>query len=276
MFRPDPSISQMRNVLRAAARFYLRPVRRALEATLDHAVRRTWGVRLGTQPVLGHEIVLRSPRIGDAEQWREVRTRERERIRALVGNVAAQLGAAARRGPVGQRPSAGPTRGPGRARAPARRRNRRAGRRPVQPRVDRLAHPHRRDGHLDGLAVGAQGSVRRGGGDDRRLRDHRPGSAPADRADRQGQHRPRLRGPGSSACSSRARCADTSMSAAPGATTSSGLSPPTSSRQAASPRRCCGQRWNRGPRGSCRPTCDPDLTGRAPAARGHVFRRAGD
>jgi RimJ/RimL family protein N-acetyltransferase len=78
--RPASSISQTRNVLRAAARFYLRPVRRAIDDARHHAVRRTWGVRLGPQPVLGHEIVLRSPRVGDAEQWREVRTRERERI----------------------------------------------------------------------------------------------------------------------------------------------------------------------------------------------------
>jgi RimJ/RimL family protein N-acetyltransferase len=68
------------SVLRAAARFYLRPVRRAFDHTRDRAARRTWGVRLGPQPVLGHRIVLRSPRVGDAEQWREVRTRERERI----------------------------------------------------------------------------------------------------------------------------------------------------------------------------------------------------
>jgi RimJ/RimL family protein N-acetyltransferase len=78
--RPASSMSQMHNVFRVAARFYLRPVRRALEDARHRAVRRTWGVRLGPQPVLGHEIVLRSPRVGDAGQWREVRTRERERI----------------------------------------------------------------------------------------------------------------------------------------------------------------------------------------------------
>jgi ribosomal-protein-alanine N-acetyltransferase len=71
---------QLPDVLRATTRFYLRPVRRAFEDARDGAARRTWGVRLGPQPVLGHRIVLRSPRMGDAEQWREVRTRERERI----------------------------------------------------------------------------------------------------------------------------------------------------------------------------------------------------
>lgn len=80
MSRPASSIAQTRNVLRAAARFYLRPVRRAFDDARHHAVRRTWGVRLGPQPVLGHEVVLRSPRVGDAPRWREVRTRERERI----------------------------------------------------------------------------------------------------------------------------------------------------------------------------------------------------
>jgi RimJ/RimL family protein N-acetyltransferase len=78
--RPGSSISQMHNLLRVATRFYLRPVRRLFDDTRHHAVRRTWGVRLGPQPVIGHEIVLRSPRFGDAEQWRRVRTRERERI----------------------------------------------------------------------------------------------------------------------------------------------------------------------------------------------------
>jgi RimJ/RimL family protein N-acetyltransferase len=62
----------------AAARFYLRPVRRAFDP--PHDSRRTWHVRLGPQPVLGHHIVLRSPRLRDAEQWRVVRTRERKRI----------------------------------------------------------------------------------------------------------------------------------------------------------------------------------------------------
>jgi RimJ/RimL family protein N-acetyltransferase len=77
---PDSSLWQLPGVLRAATRFYLRPVRRAFEDTRDGAARRTWAVRLGPQPVLAHRIVLRTPRIGDAERWREVRTRERERI----------------------------------------------------------------------------------------------------------------------------------------------------------------------------------------------------
>jgi RimJ/RimL family protein N-acetyltransferase len=62
----------------AASRFYLRPVRRAFDQAHDPG--RTWQVRLGPQPVLGHRIVLRSPRLRDADQWRAVRTRERERI----------------------------------------------------------------------------------------------------------------------------------------------------------------------------------------------------
>jgi RimJ/RimL family protein N-acetyltransferase len=68
------------HMLRAATRFYLRPLRRAFDDARSGTARRTWGVRLGPQPVLGHQVVLRSPRLRDAEQWREVRTRERERI----------------------------------------------------------------------------------------------------------------------------------------------------------------------------------------------------
>lgn len=80
MSRPSCSTWLKGNVLLAAARFYLRPVRRVFDDARGHTARRTWGVRLGPQPVLGHEIVLRSPRVADAGQWREVRTRERERI----------------------------------------------------------------------------------------------------------------------------------------------------------------------------------------------------
>jgi RimJ/RimL family protein N-acetyltransferase len=61
-------------------RFYLRPVRRGLDRLTGRAGRRTWAVRLGPTEVLGHRVVLRSPRLRDAAQWREVRLRERERI----------------------------------------------------------------------------------------------------------------------------------------------------------------------------------------------------
>ena len=64
----------------AVARFYLRPLRRSLDRAVDGSVRRTWGVVLGPREVAGHRLVLRSPRISDAPQWREARLRERERI----------------------------------------------------------------------------------------------------------------------------------------------------------------------------------------------------
>lgn len=64
----------------AAAKFYLRPLRRSIGRTLNGSARRTWGVRLGPREVAGHQIVLRSPAIADADEWREARLRERERI----------------------------------------------------------------------------------------------------------------------------------------------------------------------------------------------------
>jgi ribosomal-protein-alanine N-acetyltransferase len=63
-----------------AARFYLRPLRRTVERSVQGSTRRTWGVQLGPREVVGHRVVLRSPRIADAAQWREARMRERERI----------------------------------------------------------------------------------------------------------------------------------------------------------------------------------------------------
>jgi ribosomal-protein-alanine N-acetyltransferase len=39
-----------------------------------------WGLRLGPVQVCGHTALLRSPRFSDAQQWREIRLRERKRL----------------------------------------------------------------------------------------------------------------------------------------------------------------------------------------------------
>jgi ribosomal-protein-alanine N-acetyltransferase len=62
------------------ARYYLRPVRRALIRLRFREARRTWGVRLGPVEVSGHRIVLRSPKLGDAPAWRESRLADRDRL----------------------------------------------------------------------------------------------------------------------------------------------------------------------------------------------------
>ncbi|MCW2722411.1 GNAT family protein [Pseudonocardia sp.] len=64
----------------AVIRYYLRPLRRTLDRTVHPPAGRTWGVRLGPVVVAGHSVVLRSPRVSDADQWRAVRLREQERI----------------------------------------------------------------------------------------------------------------------------------------------------------------------------------------------------
>ncbi|MEN0139111.1 MAG: GNAT family protein [Rhodococcus sp. (in: high G+C Gram-positive bacteria)] len=58
----------------AAARFYLRPLRRI------HAPRRSPALRLGPVVVTGHEVALRSPRLSDATAWREIRLRDQSLI----------------------------------------------------------------------------------------------------------------------------------------------------------------------------------------------------
>lgn len=63
----------------AVARFYLRPVRRALTAR-DRTPPATWSVRLGPVQVAGRELVLRTPRMSDGPDWCAVRIAERERI----------------------------------------------------------------------------------------------------------------------------------------------------------------------------------------------------
>jgi RimJ/RimL family protein N-acetyltransferase len=67
-------------VLVEVARFYLRPLRRSLARTAGGVRRRTWRVQLGPIDVLGHHVMLRSPRLRDAAQWCDVRIREQKRI----------------------------------------------------------------------------------------------------------------------------------------------------------------------------------------------------
>ena len=64
----------------AIARFYLRPLRRALARARRGDRGRTLDVVLGPVVVRGHEVVLRTPVAGDAAAWRAARLRERRRI----------------------------------------------------------------------------------------------------------------------------------------------------------------------------------------------------
>ncbi|MGI5125213.1 GNAT family N-acetyltransferase [Pseudonocardia sp. CA-107938] len=71
-----------RELLRCAvpvARYYLRPLRRSL-TTFRQCEGRTWNVVLGPVRVCGHDVVLRTPRVADAAEWRAARLRERRRI----------------------------------------------------------------------------------------------------------------------------------------------------------------------------------------------------
>lgn len=66
--------------LAAALRFYLRSARHDVGRAVHMSDARTWGARLGPVAVAGHQLILRSPRLDDAAQWREVRLRERAHI----------------------------------------------------------------------------------------------------------------------------------------------------------------------------------------------------
>lgn len=67
-------------MLFAVIRFYLRSAWHDVGRTVRSAQPRTWGVRLGPVEVAGSHLVLRSPRLDDAAQWREVRLREQAHI----------------------------------------------------------------------------------------------------------------------------------------------------------------------------------------------------
>lgn len=67
-------------MLIAVFRFYLRSAWRDVGQAVRSAQPGTWGVRLGPVAVAGCQLVLRSPRLGDATQWREVRLREQAHI----------------------------------------------------------------------------------------------------------------------------------------------------------------------------------------------------
>ncbi len=67
-------------MLVAVLRFYLRSAWHDVGRAVRSAEPGTWGVRLGPVEVTGAQLVLRSPRLGDAAQWREVRLREQAHI----------------------------------------------------------------------------------------------------------------------------------------------------------------------------------------------------
>ncbi|MGH3794569.1 MAG: GNAT family N-acetyltransferase [Pseudonocardiaceae bacterium] len=66
-------------VLRAVARFYLRPLRRALTGG-GRSAPGMWRVRLGPVEVARRRVVLRSPRLSDGPEWCAIRLAERERM----------------------------------------------------------------------------------------------------------------------------------------------------------------------------------------------------
>jgi RimJ/RimL family protein N-acetyltransferase len=72
-------MSRSAAVAAAVARFYLRPVRRALTGA-RRTPPKTWGVRLGPVEVARRRLVLRSPLMSDGPDWCAVRLAERERI----------------------------------------------------------------------------------------------------------------------------------------------------------------------------------------------------
>jgi RimJ/RimL family protein N-acetyltransferase/polysaccharide pyruvyl transferase WcaK-like protein len=67
-------------MLVAALRFYLRSAWHGVGRTVRMGGSRTWDVQLGPVEVAGSHLALRSPRLGDAAQWREVRLREQAHI----------------------------------------------------------------------------------------------------------------------------------------------------------------------------------------------------
>ncbi|MGH4008079.1 MAG: GNAT family N-acetyltransferase [Pseudonocardiaceae bacterium] len=67
-------------MLVAVLRFYLRSAWHDIGLAVQSAEPGMWGVRLGPVEVAGSQLVLRSPRLGDAAQWREVRLREQAHI----------------------------------------------------------------------------------------------------------------------------------------------------------------------------------------------------
>lgn len=67
-------------MLVAVLRFYLRSAWRDAVQAVRSAQPGTWGVRLGPVEVEGGQLVMRSPQLGDAAQWREVRLREQAHI----------------------------------------------------------------------------------------------------------------------------------------------------------------------------------------------------
>ncbi|GAY12251.1 GNAT family N-acetyltransferase [Pseudonocardia sp. N23] len=62
------------------ARFHLRPLRRAAGRAVRRESRSLWGATAGPMHLGGHAVLLRRPRLDDAEQWRAVRLREQARI----------------------------------------------------------------------------------------------------------------------------------------------------------------------------------------------------
>lgn len=72
-------LPKSRTALVAVARYYLRPMRRAL-AGGGRRVPGCWAVRLGPIGVAGRQLVLRSPRMSDGPDWCAIRLAERERI----------------------------------------------------------------------------------------------------------------------------------------------------------------------------------------------------
>ncbi|MPZ64402.1 MAG: GNAT family N-acetyltransferase [Pseudonocardiaceae bacterium] len=66
--------------LAAVLRFHLRSAWYDVGRAVRTSDSRTWGGRLGPVDVAGHQLILRSPRLGDAAQWREVRLREQAHI----------------------------------------------------------------------------------------------------------------------------------------------------------------------------------------------------
>ncbi len=66
--------------LAAVLRFHVRSAWRGVGRAVRTSDFRMWGARLGPVEVAGHQLALRSPRLDDAAQWREVRLRERAHI----------------------------------------------------------------------------------------------------------------------------------------------------------------------------------------------------
>ncbi|ODU04108.1 MAG: hypothetical protein ABS81_11740 [Pseudonocardia sp. SCN 72-86] len=62
------------------ARFYLRPVRRAIGRAVRRESRSLWDVSVEPRRIGVHTVLLRRPRLSDAEAWQRIRMREQDRI----------------------------------------------------------------------------------------------------------------------------------------------------------------------------------------------------